>query len=74
MDAVLRGRLQALLEKKESPAKRRGSKLRQRVEKILRHEQDNKDQRTGAGQGGRPMGKVSRGLETADLNPTAERD
>ena len=53
----------------------RGSKLRQKVEKFLRHEQDNKDQRTSSGgDGGKPMGKVTRPLETADLNPTAERE
>ena len=71
MDATLRGRLQALLEKGESP---RGSKLREKVAKILRNEEKRKDQRTGAGDGGKPLGKVARPLETADLNPTAERD
>ncbi len=73
MNRNIRDRLQALLEKKESP--RRGSKLRERVAKILRNEEKRKDQRTPAGNGGKPMGKVaSKGLDTADVNPTSERD
>lgn len=73
MDATIRNRIRTLLEKDKSP--NRGSKLRQKVERFLRHEQDNKDQRTGSGSSGdKPMGKVSRPLETADLNRTAERD
>ena len=73
MNRAIRGRLQALLEK-DSPPRQRGSKLRERVAKILRNEEKRKDQRTGAGDGGKPLGKVARPLETADLNPTAERD
>lgn len=73
MNTTLIDRLQALLEKDRSPS--RDSKLRQRVENILRHEQENKDQRTPVGKSGdKPMGKVSRPLETADLNPAADRD
>lgn len=74
MDSAIRDRPYSLLEK-DSSSRRRGSKLREKVQKILRHEQDNKDQRTASGgDGGKPMGKVARPLETADLNPTAERD
>ena len=59
----------------EGRVPRSGSKLRQKLEEFLRHEQDSKDQRTSSGSdGGKPMGKVTRPLETADLNPTAERD
>ena len=73
MDRTIRDRLQALLEK-DSSSRQRGSKLREKVQKILRHEQDNKDQRTASGSSGdKPMGKVSRPPETADLNRTAER-
>ena len=37
MDATLKGRLQAFLEK-ESPARRQESRLRKKVEQILRNE------------------------------------
>ena len=73
MDTALRDRLQAFLEEGESSSGR-DSKLRERVAKILRNEEKRKDQRTPAGDGGKPLGKVARPLETADLNPTAERD
>ena len=71
VNTALRERVQGLLNE-DKPS--RGSKLRERVEKILRNEEKNKDQRSGAGDGGKPLGKVARPLETADLNPTAERD
>ena len=71
MDSAVRERVQALLNEDKPP---RGSKLRERVAKILRNEEKTKDQRTGAGDGGKSMGKVARPLETADLNPTSERD
>ena len=59
MDTTLRDRLQAFLEKDKSPD--RGSKLRERVAKILRNEEKPKDQRTpSGGDGGKPLGKVTR--------------
>ena len=38
VDRTTRDRLQAFLEKKESPARRQDSKLRRKVEQILRNE------------------------------------
>ena len=72
VDTALRERVQVLLNE-DKPS--RGSKPRQKVEKFLGNETKNKDQRTAIGSpGDKPMGKVTRPLETADLNPTAERD
>ena len=71
VDTALRERVQGLLNE-DKPS--RGSKLREKVAKILRNEEKRKDQRTGAGDGGKPRGKVDRPLETADLNPTSERE
>ena len=72
MGTALRERVQALLNE-DKPS--RGSKLRERVKRFLRNEEKRKGQRTPSGSdGGKPMGKVIRPLESADLNPTAERD
>ena len=63
MDRTIRGRLQALLEK-ESPAKRQESKLRKKVEQMLRNEKKTRDQRTPADRG------RNRAARTDHANPS----
>ena len=71
MNTALRQRVQELLNE-DKPS--RDSKLRERVKRFLRNEEKRNDQRTGPVKDEKPTGQVTRPLETADLNPTAERD